>query len=321
MTQIYIGRQPMLDREGTISYELLFRATQQSTAATVIDGDIATSTVLSNAISEIGLDELVGDRGRQPHRTVFKQSRAAVVSHRQIRVVAGAETVNFTEVVPGRRNLIDNGYTVALDDFEYCEAAKPLLDMVRVVKYDYTVTGPDALRTLAQQDRDAGRKVTVERIETQQKFDLINDMAVDYFQGYFAKPVTLNKTGIPSSKITLFELLSKVNSLTRHSKRSRNWSPETSVYRQVLRYVNSAGRRGTTSVPVRQYKPQFCWDCKKAPTQLVNIMLMANISEKPIELINLALYREVFCETLAEDWATQTRSRVSPQVCSPCWML
>ena len=60
---LFVGRQPILDRSlDTIGYELLFRHGAAAGAAEFVDGDVATARVLMNAITEIGLDTLVGQR-------------------------------------------------------------------------------------------------------------------------------------------------------------------------------------------------------------------------------------------------------------------
>jgi len=58
--QVFIGRKPILDRElNTHAYELIFRPGVGNEAG-FIDGEMATSQVISFALMEIGLDDLVG---------------------------------------------------------------------------------------------------------------------------------------------------------------------------------------------------------------------------------------------------------------------
>ncbi len=305
MTHAYIGRQPILDRDGaTVGYELLFRGDKQCATASFIDGDVATSTVMTNAISEIGLDNIVGDKLAFFNLTEqFLSNPELVAFLPPERVVLEVlETVEITPtVVSGVNTLIDNGYTIALDDFEYSEAAEPLLDVVHIVKYDYTVTGAEALVTLAQKDRDAGRKVLVERIETAEEFDLVKAMAIDFFQGYyFAKPVTLGQRGIPSSKLVLFDLLAKVNNAnTTLAEITELVSHDVGLSVKALRYVNSVACRGNTSVESISQATVLLG--RKLLRSWISVMLMTDINEKPAELVSLALYRGKFCEIMAEE--------------------
>src|SRR3954471_10648993 len=60
--KVFIARQPIFDRELVVSgYELLFRGANENVAI-ISDHDEATSTVVMNAFTEIGLDTVVGDR-------------------------------------------------------------------------------------------------------------------------------------------------------------------------------------------------------------------------------------------------------------------
>src|SRR3954451_13845804 len=62
MPKVFIARQPIFDRELEVNgYELLFRGANENVAI-VSDHDEATSTVVMNAFTEIGLDNVVGDR-------------------------------------------------------------------------------------------------------------------------------------------------------------------------------------------------------------------------------------------------------------------
>ncbi|NIV33944.1 MAG: diguanylate phosphodiesterase, partial [Anaerolineae bacterium] len=61
MSEAYIGRQPIYDRNLNIhAYELLYR-TGEVNGAQVANGDQATSTVVMNALLDIGLENLIGE--------------------------------------------------------------------------------------------------------------------------------------------------------------------------------------------------------------------------------------------------------------------
>jgi c-di-GMP-related signal transduction protein len=58
---VHVGRQAMYDRDGTlVAYELLFRRDADALEATE-SGVYATSKVIVTAMTEIGIDALVGD--------------------------------------------------------------------------------------------------------------------------------------------------------------------------------------------------------------------------------------------------------------------
>ena len=84
MDNIFVGRQPIFDRDSNLyAYELLFRDGSEN-AAGVVDGDQATSRVIINVFLEIGLDRIVGaQRGlHQLHAALFCRSGIAAAARR-----------------------------------------------------------------------------------------------------------------------------------------------------------------------------------------------------------------------------------------------
>src|SRR5699024_39710 len=72
----FVARQPILDRNQNIyGYELLFR-TGMSNAASITDGDAATSRVILNSFVDIGIDRLVGS-----HLAFFNLTRNLLLKH------------------------------------------------------------------------------------------------------------------------------------------------------------------------------------------------------------------------------------------------
>src|SRR5580698_8204862 len=59
---VYVARQQIYDRDlNVVAYELLFRSSKENRAI-VVDGDVATSRLLINAVIVIGLENLVFGR-------------------------------------------------------------------------------------------------------------------------------------------------------------------------------------------------------------------------------------------------------------------
>ena len=60
--EVFVGRQPIFDRrQRVVGYELLFRD-GKADRAVVVDHEAAIATVVLNSITEIGFEEVVGDR-------------------------------------------------------------------------------------------------------------------------------------------------------------------------------------------------------------------------------------------------------------------
>ena len=61
-TALYIARQPILDQQGRVfGYELLYRAAPGDSSCS-LESDLASASVLTSAMLDIGLDTLTGGR-------------------------------------------------------------------------------------------------------------------------------------------------------------------------------------------------------------------------------------------------------------------
>ena len=119
-------------------------------------------------MTEIGLDTLVGNTRAFVNLTArFVAQPELLASVPTDRVVLEIlEYVETTQAVrDGLARLVEQGFWIALDDFAYRPRLAPLLDLARIVKYDFALTRGDTLRKRIEIDHAAGRLVVVERIE------------------------------------------------------------------------------------------------------------------------------------------------------------
>ena len=117
MDDIYIARQPIYDTKlKVVAYELLFRSGKTINEADFLDGDSATTNVIINAITEIGMDQLVG-----PHRAIINLTRNHIL---QMAEQPMAELKNrlVLEILEDIKKLENQGF-----QFEGAEASFELL--------------------------------------------------------------------------------------------------------------------------------------------------------------------------------------------------
>ena len=147
--EIFIGRQPILDRkQELVAYELLFRSGSKQNSASVQDNLAATASVISNAFADLGVEQALG-----PYKGFINCDEAILFSELpeilpcDKIVLEVLETVEVTpEIVERCRELKARGFTLALDDFvEYEDKWKPLLDLVEIVKVDLMPLSPQGL--------------------------------------------------------------------------------------------------------------------------------------------------------------------------------
>jgi EAL and modified HD-GYP domain-containing signal transduction protein len=147
LPQVAIARQPIFDRRlDVVGYELLFRD-PPATVADVVDHAAATTNVILNALTEIGLDRVVGQ-----NTAWINVSREFLLSGMATTMPAGRVALEILEdqtidaqLIDAVRELTERGYRFALDDFTFTADSLALLDLVEVVKLDLLALGRDGL--------------------------------------------------------------------------------------------------------------------------------------------------------------------------------
>ena len=145
MPDVFVARQPIFNRDlEVVGYELLFRSRE---AQAIPSPEGATASVVLNAFTEIGLERIVGDR-----TAWINVSRDFILSGLTETVPAGRVRLELLEdqllddrLIEALNDLSAGGYRIALDDFEYSEAAEPLIELVDVVKLDVQALGRDGM--------------------------------------------------------------------------------------------------------------------------------------------------------------------------------
>ena len=209
--EIFIGRQPILDRERQLyAYELLFRRGTQNSAE-VTDDLAATATVLSHVFSELGLEAALGPYlGFVNLDARMLASDALELLPKEKFVLEVLETVDITpEVVRRCRELKDKGFTLALDDFiTFEEKHKPLLDLADIVKVDLMGMEAGALERTVRALRPWKVKLLAEKVGDEAQVRVCRDLGFELFQGYyFAKPTIIAGKKLSHSELALIRLL------------------------------------------------------------------------------------------------------------------
>src|SRR5512142_3188135 len=133
-----LARQPILDAElKTVGYELLFRE-GATNVARFDDGTRATSIVLTNALSEFGLDTIVGSLPAWvnfPAQYLLAELPIPIAPKGLVIEVLEDAKPN-DELVQRLRQLTKQGYRIALDDFRYGPEYESLIESAQIIKVD-----------------------------------------------------------------------------------------------------------------------------------------------------------------------------------------
>lgn len=211
----FIGRQPILDGNSQVyGYELLFRGGFDPNEAEFDSAEGATATVLHNAMMNLGLETIVGDRKAFIN---FPQSFFCIHDEpsfsNNIIVIEMLEDVEPTEeVITGVMALKEKGYTIALDDFIFKQKLVPLIKLADLIKFDVQYVKLENLPVLFNKVKTVTRaKIVAERVETKEMFTACKEAGADYFQGYFfAKPEIITGQQLSVNQLNLMQLLEKI---------------------------------------------------------------------------------------------------------------
>lgn len=206
-----IGRQPILaDNEHVVAYELLFRSVGAANSAHVRDATFSTASVINNALTNFGVQSLLGDRRgfiNLDHELLM--SDVLEILPRDQIVLELLESLEVTnELVERCRALKEMGFTLALDDHEYSPVYHELYRIADIVKVDLIQTPLERLPEMVRLLRPYPIQLLAEKVETRAEFMACRNMGFEYFQGYyFARPSVLEKKQLAESGGTLIRLL------------------------------------------------------------------------------------------------------------------
>lgn len=300
----YAARQPILDRDKQlIGYELLFRDGLDNVFPD-IDHNEATSKLIEGSQFSFGLDDMTDNKPGFINFTLetLTKNYATLMGKDQI-VVEILETVQ-----PGKRllslvqDLKQKGYTIALDDYEHKPVWRHFFPYIDIIKIDWLSLDLDNVEALKKDLAGFPEvKLLAEKVETHEQFQQALDMGFSYFQGFFfAKPEIVQSRALAPSEMTLAELLYETSALEMDLKKiTEVFERDVNLSYKLLRYTNSAAfkRRAEISTIKQAIVVLGAEELKK----FLSVLFTAQVaSEKPPELMRLALTRAKFAELLAE---------------------
>jgi c-di-GMP phosphodiesterase len=298
MPDVFVARQPIFDAAQELAgYELLFRGGNENVAV-FSDHDEATSTVVVNAFTELGLDRVAG-----PHRAWINVSRDFVVREMAHALPPDRVVLELLEdqvVDDALLSSIDelrfSGFTVALDDFSWDEQRVPLLERVDYVKVELLGRERDAVKADVARLRAYPAAILAEKVETHEDYEFCAELGIGLFQGYFfCKPEVMSARGVAPNRLALLQLLAALqNPRIEFGRLETLIARDVALSYRLLRYINSAffGLRCEVSSIGRALTLLGLDNLKRWST----LTVFAGVDDKPRELIVTALVRARFCE-------------------------
>lgn len=245
LPEVFLGRQPILDRNHlTIGYEFLFR-TGPDNSAHITDGRAATADVVCKAFAELGVAHALGSQ-----RAFINVSAEFLfddvilfLPSRQVVLNVDLADVAGDAAIARCRELSARGYEFCLSGIvAAADAIAPMLDLAAYVRVNVDRLPADEINGIALQLQSPRRKLIAGRVETDALMRLCVELGFDHFQGYyFAYPVVIEGRKLDTSTQALMRLVALFNQDADVSALERAFKTEPALAVNLLRLTNSVG--------------------------------------------------------------------------------
>lgn len=208
--KIYAARQPVFEASGKLfGYEFLYRDSGRNEFNYKIDGSMATCFLMSNIISEFGLDNLTGGTYAFLNLTeeLLRNDYLHMVDPEHF-IVEILEDVRDDAVLRSRlESCREKGYAFALDDFTGRSVKDGLVEVSDILKVDFRLTDKKEQRNIARR-YGKSKILLAEKVETEEEREWAVSNGYSLLQGYlFSKPVLLSKEKTEIALATYMRLL------------------------------------------------------------------------------------------------------------------
>ncbi len=298
---VFIARQPIFTRQKKIfAYELLFRNSMVN-AFPDVDGETATSSLLSSTFLTIGIDNISGG-----HRVFINFTEDLLLRGIPTLLPKDKILVEVLENVTPSRAVIDaclalkrKGYELALDDFVYANNLVPLIEIAKIIKIDFRLTPLEEIEKLVKALSVYPCKLLAEKVETHEEFQQALFLGFSYFQGYFfSKPEILKNKDISSSQLTIMQLICEVNRVEFDiTTLDRIINQDVSISYKLLNYLNSAFF--SRLQPLSSIRQAITYLGERGTRLFVSLIATSRLAaHKPDELMKTSIIRARFLEHL-----------------------
>ncbi len=289
MTDFFIGRQAVFNGSLKVfAYTLVFRNTPG---------------LIVNVFAESRLQELVGSKPAIVNltRQFLVEPDLLPIPTEQVLLDISAELVTDVDTREGLIALSKRGFKIVLKDLDFSQELPSFLSIADYVKIDVNGKSFQHIEECTEQLRDKSCKVIIDKIETSEELDCFKQLNIEYFQGnFFAKPKILAGKRIPTNKLQILQLLSAVNDpATSIEELQQLMTQNVSLSIKALTYVNSP--ISGLARKIESIQEAIAYLGRNTIRSWVMMFAMANIDDKPDELMTLALIRAKVCELFAKE--------------------
>ncbi|MBT7443107.1 MAG: HDOD domain-containing protein [Methylococcales bacterium] len=310
MANVFIARQPIYSFANELfAYELLYRHDNKN-QSDIDDETDATIQTLMNALVHIGLSNIVGKNLAFVNlsEAFLYKSYAIPFTPEQIAFDISLRIPCNEKTLKGVKRLRKKGYTVAISyspKTKNRQAFYKIADIIRVNQQ--SIPMQDLVKAFNSLKCFPGKRL-LEGIETREQFNSSSKIFPDFYQGfYFRKPQIISAQKIPSNRMAALNLLSKLqDDDVEVTEIDELIKQDVTLSLKLMRSINSA-RYGLPR-EVSSISEAVVYLGLVYIKQWATLVILANIDDKPQELILSSLIRSKMCELIATDLKRENTS-------------
>lgn len=311
MSNAYVARQPIFDRAlEVIGYELLFRDSP-SVAAGVADHRAATTRVVLDSLTELGLDHVVGSKLAwiNVSREFLLDGLASALPVERVGLEMLEDQMVDDALLAALVAAREQGFQIALDDFKLGTGGDRLLPHVDVIKLDMMALGRDGLADHVRRLRHLDAELLAEKVETPEDHAFARALGCDRFQGFFyRRPEVLSRRRIDVGRASLMRLICRLQDPDTTLEQIKDEvRQDIGLSARLLRYINSASiGMGHQVSSIAQAVTLL------GPAHLrrwASLTAFAGLAHERSEVARTALVRARFCELSGQGQTSSSAER------------
>lgn len=300
----FVARQPIFYGNGQIwGYELLFRSGPDYQIATVTDGDLATFSVATSGFirSQEDIDQTKKICVNFTEELLLQGAPRGLPS--TVAVVEVLEDVMPSQAVIEK--LIEykqEGYLVAIDDFEGNEEIAELIELADIIKVDVFEKDIGEIQQICRTIENSKAVRIAEKVEESELIPDLQKLGFTLFQGYyFAKPELLRGRKIGATEISKLRVLQAIEDAKATTEKIEDViSTDPSIAYRLLRLLNSAAFGFSIKITSIRHAMTLL-GLKRLKNWLRMVVLSDLLGEKNPEIYTMALNRGKMLEELVNE--------------------
>ncbi|MEL0639610.1 HDOD domain-containing protein [Pseudoalteromonas aliena] len=301
---VFVARQAIFNRhQNVVAYELLFRDSPKNYFPGIAEGKATARLIMENQLN-LGTRHITS--GKKALINIgpesLKLDLCAFLPCQDV-VIELLETIEPNDAnYELCRELFHNNYKLALDDFVYKPQWDRFLKLVKLVKFDITITPLSEIIPIIQKLQKYKKiKLLAEKLETKEDFKLAYEMGFDYFQGYFfARPTMIKQTDIDYNYGLVVAIYTEIMKQNPDLKVIVGlFELDAALAYKLLRLINSGVFPIQNNIP--SLKQALVYLGHERLKKFVSLIVTAHTADKkPAELMQLCVVRARFCELIAK---------------------